>query len=256
VLLVDDSATNRQLARRLLEKRHHQVTAVENGLEAVREFEKDAYDIILMDVQMPQMDGLEATALIREREALVGGHIPIVALTAHAMKGDRDRCLEAGMDAYVSKPFQADELFATVEQLVSYASAGGLSRPAATGAVPGAAPAGPSIDWDEAVARLGGSPELLGEVAAIFLDCYQDLRNELDAALDGGDCATAGKRAHRLKGDLAAIGATAASDAAKELEVTAKAGDLEAARAAHVRFAAEMAKTEPDIVTLAAGIRP
>jgi HPt (histidine-containing phosphotransfer) domain-containing protein len=113
-----------------------------------------------------------------------------------------------------------------------------------------------AIDWDDAVARLGGSPELLGEVAGIFLDCYPELRDELAAALEAGDCDTAGKRAHRLKGDLAAVGATGASGAAKELEAIAKAGDLAGARSAHERFATAMARTEPDIVTLAAGVKP
>ena len=117
LLLADDSPTNRMLAIRLLEKRGHSVTCVEDGLEAVEAVQESSFDAVLMDVQMPRMDGLEATRVIRQWEA-GQVRVPIVALTAHAMESDRQRCLEAGMDAYVSKPFSANELYATVEQLV------------------------------------------------------------------------------------------------------------------------------------------
>ncbi len=107
VLVVEDNAVNQRLATRLLEKRGHRVTVTANGREAVESVEKHAYDLILMDVQMPEMDGLEATAVIREREKRKGSHIPIIALTAHAMKGDRERCLAAGMDGYLTKPIRS-----------------------------------------------------------------------------------------------------------------------------------------------------
>ena len=121
VLLADDSQTNLVLAGRLLERRGWQVTAVDNGRDAVAEYEKRHYDVILMDVQMPEMDGIAAAEHIRELERHTEGRVPIVALTAHAMESDRERCLAAGMDAYVAKPFQADELYATVEQVVEQA---------------------------------------------------------------------------------------------------------------------------------------
>jgi PAS domain S-box-containing protein len=110
ILLVEDNAVNRMLAVRLLEKRGHQVTMAENGKEAVAAFEKSSFDLVLMDVQMPVMDGFEATAAIRQREKASGEHLPIVAMTAHAMTGDRQRCLDAGMDDYISKPIQLQEL--------------------------------------------------------------------------------------------------------------------------------------------------
>jgi CheY-like chemotaxis protein len=118
ILLAEDNAVNRTLAVRLLEKRGYIVSATVNGREALSAFEKEDFDIVLMDVQMPEMDGFGATAAIREMERSKGGHIPIVAMTAHALKGDEERCLLAGMDAYVSKPIRTIELFATIERLL------------------------------------------------------------------------------------------------------------------------------------------
>jgi two-component system sensor histidine kinase/response regulator len=117
LLLAEDNVVNQKLAQRILEKRGHLVSIVSNGLEAINVLEKDSFDLILMDVQMPELDGLTATMRIRDREKEEGGHIPIVAMTAHAMKGDRERCLAAGMDDYVSKPIKASELFAVIERV-------------------------------------------------------------------------------------------------------------------------------------------
>jgi CheY-like chemotaxis protein len=110
VLLAEDNAVNQKLALRLLQKMGHHVVLANNGKEAVEAVERESFDLVLMDVQMPEMGGLEATVAIRLREARTGGHLPIVAVTAHAMKGDRERCLEAGMDGYVTKPLRTQEL--------------------------------------------------------------------------------------------------------------------------------------------------
>jgi two-component system, sensor histidine kinase and response regulator len=110
---------NQRLATRLLEKAGHSVVVANNGREAVAAIEQELYDVVLMDVEMPIMGGLEATATIREREMLNGRHIPIIAMTAHAMKGDRERCLAAGMDGYVSKPIRPDELYDALENATS-----------------------------------------------------------------------------------------------------------------------------------------
>jgi signal transduction histidine kinase/ligand-binding sensor domain-containing protein/CheY-like chemotaxis protein len=115
VLLAEDNAINQRLATRLLERRGHNVSVIGTGREAMAMLEQAHFDVVLMDVQMPDMDGLQATALIREREGRLGLHTPIIALTAHTMKGDRERCLEAGMDAYITKPVNAVELIAVVE---------------------------------------------------------------------------------------------------------------------------------------------
>ena len=117
ILLAEDNLLNQKLAVRLLEREGHRVTVVNNGRQAVEAVEKGSYDFVLMDVQMPEMDGLQATAAIRERESMTGGHVPIVAMTAHALKGDREKCLMAGMDAYVSKPFKPGDLFEVISNL-------------------------------------------------------------------------------------------------------------------------------------------
>ncbi|PIU31590.1 MAG: hypothetical protein COT06_07290, partial [Syntrophobacteraceae bacterium CG07_land_8_20_14_0_80_61_8] len=121
ILLAEDHPVNQKLAKRLLEKRGHTVLIADNGAEAVAILKTQVADLVLMDVQMPELDGFEATAIIR-REHLGGPHLPIIAMTAHAMKGDRERCLEAGMDGYVSKPIKVEELFMTIEQVLHRAT--------------------------------------------------------------------------------------------------------------------------------------
>jgi CheY-like chemotaxis protein len=118
ILLAEDSLFNQKLAVALLEKRGHSVTVAQHGREALAAVEQNAFDLVLMDVQMPEMDGLEATRAIREWEKDRAHRLPIVAMTAHAMKGDRERCLEAGMDAYVAKPVRAKDLFETIDELM------------------------------------------------------------------------------------------------------------------------------------------
>ena len=123
ILLAEDSPVNQKLALFLLEKEGHTVVVANDGREAVTTLETGQFDLILMDVQMPEMDGFEATAHIRSRERERGTRIPIIAMTAHAMKGDRERCLQAGMDDYVPKPVRAQELFRTIDAvLAAYAS--------------------------------------------------------------------------------------------------------------------------------------
>ncbi len=122
VLLAEDNQVNQKVAVRFLEKRGHTVVLAESGKKALDAWQKQAFDVILMDVQMPEMDGFEATSRIREHEKSTGKHIPIIALTAHAMVGDRERCLAAGMDDYVSKPINADELFAAIDRLLPAAA--------------------------------------------------------------------------------------------------------------------------------------
>jgi CheY-like chemotaxis protein len=116
--VVEDNPVNRLVATRLIEKRNHTVRAVANGLEALEAIQKEGFDCLLMDVQMPVMDGLEATAAIRSMERDSGGHLPIIAMTAHAMSGDLERCLAAGMDGYLTKPIKAQEVFATIDRVL------------------------------------------------------------------------------------------------------------------------------------------
>jgi two-component system sensor histidine kinase/response regulator len=124
ILVAEDNAVNQMLVARLLEKRGHTVKIVANGREALESLEQGTYDLVLMDVQMPEMDGFEATGELRKREKQTGLHIPVIALTAHAMKGDRERCLESGMDGYLSKPIRAQELDDLLENYITLRAAG------------------------------------------------------------------------------------------------------------------------------------
>lgn len=119
ILLAEDNVVNQWLVIRLLEKRGHTVVVVQTGRAALATLTQESFDLVLMDVHMPDMDGLQATAAIREQERTTGTHIPIIATTAHAMQGDKERCLAAGMDAYVSKPIRPEALFATIESAVT-----------------------------------------------------------------------------------------------------------------------------------------
>jgi CheY-like chemotaxis protein len=119
ILLAEDTLVNQRLAVRILEKEGHRVVVAGNGREALTAWLNQPFDLILMDVQMPEMDGYQATAAIRERESRLGGHLPIVAMTAHALDRDRERCLAAGMDAYLTKPIQIEKLFDLIEQVAT-----------------------------------------------------------------------------------------------------------------------------------------
>jgi two-component system, sensor histidine kinase and response regulator len=121
ILIAEDNLVNQKIAALMIQKRGHRVVIAGDGQEAITTLEAQPahpFDLVLMDIQMPKMDGMEATAVIRKREKRTKGHIPIIALTAHAMKGDREACLNAGMDAYVPKPLKADELFSVIEKMI------------------------------------------------------------------------------------------------------------------------------------------
>src|SRR5262249_20342059 len=120
VLLAEDNEINQQVAREFLQMRGHEVRITVNGLQALAALANERFDLILMDVQMPQMDGFKATAAIREKEKTTGDHIPIVAMTGYAMKQDRQRCLDAGMDAYISKPIRSQELYEIIENTANF----------------------------------------------------------------------------------------------------------------------------------------
>jgi PAS domain S-box-containing protein len=212
VLVAEDTAVNRKLVAATLGKRGHRVTAVENGREAVETLERagpGGFDLVLMDVQMPEMDGFEASRAIRERERATGTHVPIVALTAHALKGDRERCLEAGMDGYLAKPIDLDQLVAAVEGLGT----------APAGAAPSAATSGPAgFDEATALARVGGDRELLREVVRLFRADYPKTLRRITAALRRKDAEELRLAAHALKGSVATFGAAEARQAALRLE--------------------------------------
>src|SRR4029453_16202803 len=169
ILLAEDNPVNQKLTVRLLEKWGHTVMAVDNGQEALEALLHQRFDLVLMDVQMPEMDGFEATAAIREHEQASGAHVPIVAMTAHAMAGDRERCLEHGMDGYVSKPLRPEELLATID---------GLFPPEQGRA---------AIDGPTRVAVFGHTPTVLAEVIRVFLSDAPGRAAALRAAIEAAD---------------------------------------------------------------------
>ncbi len=246
LLLADDSPTNRMLAVRLLEKRGHSITCVEDGLQAVEAVQESSFDAVLMDVQMPQMDGLEATRVIRQWEA-GKSHIPVVALTAHAMESDRQRCVDAGMDAYVSKPFSADVLYATIEQLV-----GPTSRPDLEGRPAQADQSGNSvIDRQEALDRVEGMADLLKEMAQLFLDEYPDLAGKIADGLAAGDPVVPRELSHRIKGTVGLFAARGPFEAAKRMNDLGKTGDLEGMTQAWHHLEQQMGLLLPELEALA-----
>ncbi len=220
ILLAEDNAINQKLIVRLLDKFSHTVVVVGDGREALSALEKGGFDLVLMDVQMPRMDGLEATLAIREREKGSGGHIPIVALTAHAMKGDCERCLAAGMDAYLSKPIRSQELFRTIENIVQ----GGLELQQGQVDAPGA---GDQVfDRSALLAHLDGDLQLLAVmVEAFFDDCPRYLSEARDA-LFRRDASGLARAAHRIKGAVANFFARRAFQAAERLENLGQQGNL------------------------------
>ncbi|MCY2996302.1 MAG: response regulator [Planctomycetota bacterium] len=219
VLLAEDSFYNQRLAIGLLKKQGHAVIVAENGRQAVEQLEQGTFDLVLMDVQMPGMDGFEATRAIRAREAQSGGHVPIIALTAHAMKGDRERCLEAGMDAYISKPVRARTLYKVLAEVLSRAE-WATEEPQVMGAW---TPAPPSrVDFVVALEAVQGDRELLRELAGIFLDECPGLLTQIRQAAAARDGKLLQRAAHTLKGSVRLFGAPQAYDLCFALETLAK----------------------------------
>ncbi len=221
VLLAEDNPINQKLAVRLLGKRGHSVTAVNNGREALRASQQQSFDVVLMDVQMPEMGGLEATARIRQREQRSGGHLPIVAMTAHAMAGDRARCLEAGMDGYVSKPVRKQDLFAAMESAITAS----LPPLPSTRTVPQAS----GIDSGELLEQLEDDQELLEELAGLFLQNSPTTMGLLRQGVETANPGQVEAAAHLLKGTLGHLTASGAAAVAQELETAGRTGNLKRA---------------------------
>ncbi len=227
VLLAEDGVVNRKVALNLLEKRGHHVTAVENGKQAIDAWRSEPFDLLLMDVQMPEMDGFEATAVIRAAELATGRRTPIVAITAHAMKGDRDRCIAAGMDDYVSKPFRPRELFEAVEKDRRPEAAAAATGPGSlTGQTPTTAAEPAPFDRDEALQNVGGNDGFLREMIELFLiECPKQM-SAVEATRAAGDPAGLMRAAHTLKGSVSMFAANDATAAARRLEKLGRSGEL------------------------------
>ena len=234
VLLAEDNEVNQELAIAILERRGCDVVLARNGVEAVAIWERERFDIVLMDVQMPEMDGLRATRAIRDLEKVRGGHTPIVAVTAHAMEGDRERCLASGMDGYVSKPLRVGELFQMIADLLPRSQVASSILSAET------APDVPTA-LKAALEALGGDRALLEKVAALFLEQCPVLMSNIRTGIHTGDGAAAAVAAHTLGGSLAVLAAQQAWDAAKRVEQLGPSGDRIALEAASAALEQELA---------------
>jgi CheY-like chemotaxis protein len=229
ILLAEDSVVNQKVAVNMLTQRGHTVVVASNGQEVLDALEREVFDLVLMDVQMPVMDGLESTAAIRVKERATGSHVPIIAMTAGAMQGDRERCLEAGMDDYLTKPIRAADLYQAVEAdraLPTTEPQAVVEAAMAEAAVRQGALARPPLDWEEALARLDGNEVLLQELAALFLEEGTRLMTGIREAISQGEMATLRRAAHTLKGSADLFVAKPTYDAALQLETMANEGDL------------------------------
>src|SRR5438094_745297 len=222
ILLVEDNPVNRRLAQHVLEKEGYTVAAVDNGAAALKTLERERFDLVLMDVQMPRMDGIETTAAIRNREKTAGGYIPIVALTAHAMVGDRERCLKAGMDGYLIKPIQPATLLEAIERLHL---AGGRSKRAQAEKI--------VLDRTTLLERVDGDMQLLGEITNLFLQQCEPLMASAREAMKTGNAGRFAYDIHTLHGMFRSLSATAAQEAAGKLEELDLVKNLEKVQAAY-----------------------
>jgi PAS domain S-box-containing protein len=260
ILLAEDNPINQSLAVRLLEKQGHRVVLAGNGKEAVAALERQPFDLVLMDLQMPEMDGLEATAVIRARERGLGGqpkgkqHVPIIAMTAYAMKGDRERCLEVGMDGYVSKPVRANELFDAIDKIGGGAL--GLDLWSAEDAEPGDGVDGDDIDWTAALEYVGGDRKMLRDLVAIFLDEYPRWLDELRQAIRARDLPVVRRVAHNFKGSMRLLGARPVQEAAFVLDLEARDGNLAGAEQAAAALEASIECLKPALVRADAQFGP
>jgi two-component system sensor histidine kinase/response regulator len=237
ILLAEDNAVNQKIAVGMLTRRGHKVIVAGDGKEVLGALEAQRghpFDLILMDVQMPNMDGLEATGLIRGKEKATGEHIPIIALTAHAMKGDREVCLEAGMDGYVSKPLKADELFSTIREVMA-----DRMKDAPTASQAAAEP-GDVLNVDQVLAGLDGDMGLFREITLLFLEECPKSMAAIHSAIEEGDAHKLNRAAHTLKGSVGNFSTHAAFEAALNLEMMGKTGDLARAGDVFAGLAEEM----------------
>jgi two-component system, sensor histidine kinase and response regulator len=240
ILLAEDNPVNQRLAVLMLEKWGHTVVVANNGTEVLAALDREPFSLVLMDVQMPELDGFATTAAIRQREESTSTHVPIVALTAHALKGDRERCLAAGMDAYLTKPLQARPLFEVIQQLIPTAI---VSREEAPPNEPEEPARGATVlnrEW--LLARVQGDHELLQEVIELFFRETPAMQDAIREAIARGDGMALERAAHSVKGAASSFGAHAAREAALALERIGGGGDLTDAARAWDTLASEMAR--------------
>jgi CheY-like chemotaxis protein/HPt (histidine-containing phosphotransfer) domain-containing protein len=237
ILLAEDNVFNQKLAVEMLQLRGHSVTVARTGVKVLSALEADWFDLILMDVQMPDMDGLEAAREIRRQEESSGKHTPIVAMTAHALDGDRERCIEAGMDDYVPKPIRSRALFSAVERAIAQ-SAAKTAETRASALKPAPSTSHRSrtsrreecpVDWEQALSGFEGNRRLLLMASQGFVDEHQAMLAAVRMSVEAGDAAKLKIAAHTLKGALRYFGQNPAVDLAYRLERMGQNGSLEGA---------------------------
>ncbi|HEY0706015.1 MAG TPA: PAS domain S-box protein, partial [Polyangia bacterium] len=238
VLVAEDNAINRKVVRGMLERAGHRVETVENGRQALAAIARRRFDVVLMDVEMPVMDGLEATRTLR---ALGGPRLPIIALTAQAMKGDKDRCLQAGMDAYLTKPIDRLDLLRLIASLVSGEGTPAPVEDPVSAPVHVTSQRPPVFDRTELLNRLGGDEELCADVISLFLKDAPQLLAELKAAFQAHAAPPVERAAHKLRGVLLNLGARPSAARAESIELRARADELAQASSALVALEAELA---------------
>jgi len=204
ILLAEDSKVNQKLAIGLLEKKGHRVSVAENGKEALFAIDNGDFDLVLMDVQMPEMDGLEATTLLRQKEGDAAKGIPVIAMTAHAVKGDRELCISAGMNDYIAKPIRSAELYEKIAQYAPTPTNNATPEPTATQT---AANSSALVDWNKALVTMGGDQGLLCDVIESFRQESYSLLADLRRAMAEDDGKLLRRAAHTLKGSLDMFGA-------------------------------------------------
>jgi CheY-like chemotaxis protein len=238
ILLAEDNPINQQLAIRLLQKEGHSVALAQDGAEAVRLHAAGDFDLILMDVQMPRMDGFEATRKIRDNERGHSQHIRIIAMTAHAVKGDRERCLAAGMDSYISKPVRKSEL---VSELLQSGQDLDPKPPGTPIEV---------LDKRSALEFIGGDQQLLSQLCETFLEQSPKLLNSVRQAVQDRRPQEVSMLAHTIKGSVSIFAARKATDAASRLEQIGKSNDLSQADEAVESLTQELARLQPELTLL------
>jgi PAS domain S-box-containing protein len=221
ILLAEDNPVNQEVAVHLIERRGHSVIVAENGREAVEAIERHKFDLVLMDVQMPEMGGLEATRVIREKEKGSGHHLPIIAMTAHAMQGDREQCLEAGMDGYLAKPIDPKTFLQTVEGISERSTESESGEGDETTRAAGA------LDGKALLARFSGNRKLLRNIVKTFREDCPRMMGRIRAALTARDAVALADGAHALKGSIGNFGESAALETTREMEKAARQGKLD-----------------------------
>jgi two-component system, sensor histidine kinase and response regulator len=247
ILLVEDDAVNQLLVARTLEKYGHKVVVACDGMEALAAYSQEYFDLIIMDAQMPVMSGFDAAIAIREKEKQSGAHIPILALTAHSLKTDRDKGLECGMDDYVTKPVKMHELLRAIEGL-----AGETRILENTDLSPALGASNPKIDKDAILKRMAGDKALLLEIINMFLDDCPKLMAQIDNARKLGSAKLLERYAHRLRGSLDMLSSTAASQAALQLERSGRENDLSDVDHAILILQKEIAQLLPALAAMTA----